>query len=173
MAYFRTFTSILSTMHSIEFDIQIDGETGRPRLIIPNTEMTKISDIEIKFFAVEITRALIQATVKANMIANNHSDYDKRMSEISLEIEKMSNVFALSVLEKIKGDDIDTFLDNLTFDIQVGTMDDLHNLNYNGIIYNDKIYKRVVGLKVKVLDNKRIYELKNGIDNNNWTDITS
>ncbi len=57
------------------------------------------------------------------------------------------------------------------YQIEVSTIEKRNSLNYNGIIYEDKIYRREVGLRVLVLETMKVYELKDGIDNTNWSEV--
>jgi hypothetical protein len=53
----------------------------------------------------------------------------------------------------------------------VENIEERNNLNYEGIVRGDKILKRQEGLRVLVQNEMKIYELKDGIDNENWTEL--
>ncbi|MFW6220016.1 MAG: hypothetical protein ACOC33_04175, partial [bacterium] len=57
------------------------------------------------------------------------------------------------------------------YHIQVDNIKKRNELNYEGIIYNNKIFKRNPGLKVLVLEDMKVYELQGGRDNEHWTEI--
>ena len=54
------------------------------------------------------------------------------------------------------------------YHIQVNSVEERDNLDMKFIYYNNKIFQRQEGLKVFVLENETVYELKNGINNENW-----
>lgn len=158
-------------MFSFEFEIELNAE-GRP-IVVPNKEVIKTLDaVELKFMGLEIARATLDSIVTNPKLAES-SSFDS-LVQATVEVHRICDMFAKAVKDQM---DVLKIVDKYTsaqkYDLQVDTMNDLHNLNYNGIIYADEIFKRVIGLKVKVLENKKIYELQNGIDNDNWTDITN
>jgi hypothetical protein len=158
-------------MFSFEFEIELN-EQGRP-IIVPNKDVVKTLDaVELKFMGLEIARAVLDGVIDKTKKRDTESF--KTLVEADVELHRICDIFAKAVKDQM---DVLKIIDKYTsaqkYDLQVDTMDDLYNLNYNGIIYADEIFKREIGLKVKVLQEKKIYELQNGIDNNNWTDITN
>jgi len=64
-----------------------------------------------------------------------------------------------------------SLLFNKTYHVQVNTIEERNQLGFGGILAGDKIYLRQEGLRVLVTDEMKIYELKGGIDNENWSEI--
>jgi len=164
-------------MFSFEYSIELNLH-GRP-IIIPSEKTDKELDfIEHKFMALEITRAIITNTLDDyNENPEKHplqpSDLTNLLAAKS-NIEKICDIFADAIKNQFDlMDDANAILNPQTYNLQVKTMNDLYSLNYNGIIYETTIFKRVEGLRVKVLADMRIYELRGGIDNNNWIDVTN
>jgi len=153
-------------MYEIKYEIKLN-ESGRPCIDLPPDYEEKPED---KFFAMEITRYLLQKT------------FDNRSSKFDPETAKNINI-GITVIQQVS-DEIARILwqnmkimgdTSLLFDkkyhIQVKTIEERDNLKHNGILYNDKIYIRQEGLKVFVSDEMKVYELKDGINNENWKEI--
>lgn len=157
-------------MFSFEFDIELN-KGGRP-VIEPNEKTSKEMDsLEFKFMGLEITRAVLHGVLDTTK--DKESEKYKELLATTEHLYKICDIFAKAIKDQMDILKIaEKYTSSQKYDLQVKTMEELHNLNYNGIIYGDELFFRVEGLKVKVLESKKIYELQNGIDNNNWTDIT-
>ncbi len=151
-------------MYRIEYEVKIN-ESGRPYISLPDDYEQRPED---RFFAIEITRYILQ-----DLLQRRKPDLDENT------VEKMGTCASLlgqigdSVAEilwnamKNQGD-VMLMLDS-KYHIQVSTIEERDNLGMEYIYYNNKIFERQEGLKVLVLDNETVYELKNGINNENWT----
>lgn len=163
-------------MFTFEYTIELN-DYGRP-VIAPSKNTDKELDfIEHKFMALELARAIVTNTISTheeNPLKYSLQESDlKELKTVRSDLEKICDIFATAIKDQMKlMGDADQLLKPQIYDIQVDTLFEMYNLNYNGIFYNDQIFKRVEGLKVKVLSVKRIFELKGGIDNEHWTDIT-
>jgi hypothetical protein len=164
-------------MFSFEYSIELNPH-GRP--VITPTEKTdkELDFIEHKFMALELARTIITNTIDNH--DENPEKYSLQPSDLAgllaakSDIEKICDIFANAIKNQMNlMDDANAILNPQTYNLQVKTMKDLYSLNYNGIIYDTTIFKRVEGLRVKVLADMRIYELRGGIDNNNWIDVTN
>ena len=163
-------------MFSFEYLIELN-EHGRP--VIQPTKKTdqELDFIEHKFMALELARAIV-----TNTLSSHEQDPIKRplqptdissLRHVCADLEKICDIFALAIKDQMKlMDDTNELLNPQKYDIQVDTLDEIYNLNYNGIIYENQIFKRTIGLRVKVLTTQQIYELRNGIDNEHWIDVT-
>lgn len=163
-------------MVSFEYNIGIN-ENGRP--VIEPTERTdkELHFVEHKFMGLEIARSVIENTIK--MHEENPEkwplpvqDYEE-LKLVLKHIQKVSDIFASTILNQNNVIDMSNdILSKSQYDFDVENQEELFNLNYNGIIVNNDIYIRKEGLKVKVLSENKIYELKGGIDNQHWIDIS-
>lgn len=153
-------------MHKFEYEIQLN-EDGRPFINIPENYVEKPED---KFMALELTCYILRKLIEKR--GNNLDDDTLKALENSFK-----NIIMISdeVADLIKGQmEVSAEFDLLTKDsyhIQVENIKERNALNYNGIIRGDKIYKRVQGLRVLVTSENKIYELRDGIDNENWIEI--
>ena len=148
---------------TFEYEIRIN-ENGRPFIHIPDDYVDNPED---KFMAIEITRYVLITSLARNR--DKLSENGVKSVENTIEnLEIISDEIA-DLLKKQMEERGEFILNTQTqYHIVVDTLKDRDNLNYEGIIYNNKIYKRTEGLRVLVMEDKSIYELKNGIDNNNW-----
>src|SRR5258706_4132150 len=153
-------------MFSFEYLVELN-EHGRP-IIQPSKKTDKELDfIEHKFMALELARAIV-----TNTLSSHEQDPIKRplqptdissLRHVCADLEKICDIFALAIKDQMKlMDDTNELLNPQKYDIQVDTLDEIYNLNYNGIIYENQIFKRTIGLRVKVLTTQQIYELRNG-----------
>lgn len=155
-------------MYTFEYTIE-RNEFGRP-VIIPSKKTDKELDlIEHKFLGFELSRCVLEQTIANQLKRPIPSEELERVKYVHLELQKMSDIFAQAINDQMKVmNDVQTLLQPPVYDLQVYTVEDLHKLNYNGIIYGDQILQRKEGLRVMVLEEKKIYELKGGIDNEHW-----
>jgi hypothetical protein len=118
----------------------------------------------------EVTRSVI-----GSMINNHEKSPEKyklwdgeleRLKSLENEVTRISNFFAKTIF-----DQIELLKDYDTYDFPVQNIDERDSLNYDGIIFNDKIFKRTEGLKVFIIEINEIYELVGGIDNEHWSKI--
>lgn len=164
-------------MFSFEYKIDLN-EYGRP-IITPSEKTDKELDfIEHKFMALELARAIVTNTISAH--EENPIKRPLEQSDLTVlvgvrkDLEKICDIYATAIKDQMSlMNDVTTLIAPQKYDLQVDTLHELYKLNYNGIIYNNEIYKRVIGLRVKVLSTKQIYELRDGIDNANWIDVTA
>ena len=155
-------------MLKIEYEIKLN-EGGRPYINLSKDYDDKPED---KFFALEICRYMLQGVYE-----HRSAEFDKETAEkindcITI-LAQISDEVALILYNQMKGLGDVTVLFNRNYHIQVDSIEERNKLNYNGIIFNDKIYARQEGLKVLVLEDMKIYELQGGIDNENWIPLTN
>ncbi len=151
-------------MPTINYQIKLD-ESGRPYIHLPNDYDHKIED---RFFALEIARYIIQSAY-----TNKSPEFDPTTSknmEIGLDmVGQISDNVAEILYKQME------YLGDLMFDmvdkyhIVVGDIQERDSLDMNRIIYEDKIYKRQIGLKVFVSSENKIYELYYDIEN--WEEV--
>jgi len=155
-------------MFSFEYNITTN-EHGRPIIDISDKTLKELDSIEHKFMALEMSRTIIETSVIANQKKPVLSEEEfNELKSVLFGLRKISDIFALTI--KNQNALLNTVWDN--FDVEVKTMDDLYKLNYNGFFYKDRIFSRKIGLRVRVIENGNVYELKDGIDNQHWVDVT-
>jgi len=147
----------------IEYEIKLN-KSGRPYIELSKDYEDKAED---KFLVLELSRYILQ-----NVYSNKSSEFDKITSEY-LEnclglLGQVSDEVAILLREQMEVLGETSIIMNRNYHIQVDSIKERNKLNYNGIIYNDKIFVRQEGLKVLVLSDMKIYELQGGIDNENW-----
>lgn len=153
-------------MHKIEYEIKLN-ENGRPYVHLPEDFEDRS---EHKFFVLELTIYMLQEIYhkRINQFDQNTIDKLKQSIDVLLTISDEAADIIKGQLETMG--DI-SLITNKSYHIQVKTIKERDKLNYNGIIHNNKIFKRIEGLKVLVTEDMKIYELKDGIDNKNWVEV--
>ena len=150
-------------MHRFEYEIQLN-EDGRPYINIPENYTEKPED---KFMALELTCYILRKLLETRQ--ESLDDEAIQSLEISFDtLIKISDEVGMLIKN-----DMETLGDmvmqvNNQYHFQVKTITEMNSLNYNGIIRGDKIFKRVIGLRVLINSENKIYELVDGIDNENW-----
>lgn len=150
-------------MYRIEYEVKVN-EFGRPYISLSEDYEQRPED---RFLAIEFTRYILM-----DLLVRRKPDLDENT------VEKMTTSTALlgqisdSVAELLWDDmrnqgDVMLMFDS-KYHIQVNSVEERDNLDMKFIYYNNKIFQRQEGLKVFVLENETVYELKNGINNENW-----
>ena len=150
-------------MLKFEYQIKLNDE-GRPYIDIPEDYQNKTED---QFMVLEMSRYLIISLLKNRR--SELPDNEVKALEATFDtLEVLSDELAILMKRQMEvlGENVLQFERN--HHITVDSIEDRDNLNYNGIIHDGKIFKRMIGLKVLVLENMQIFELVDGIDNENW-----
>ena len=158
----------LNIVNKIEYEIKLN-DVGRPCIdLVPDHE----NKPEDKFFIIELARYILQSTYSRM----NSPPYDQNtinMMDISIRLlgqisDDMAKILWGSM--KMYGDA--SFIMGQKFHVICDTIEERDKIDNRGILYGDKLYVRQEGLKVLVKDDKmKIYELRGGIDNENWEEI--
>lgn len=158
-------------MFNFQYEIQF-AEDSRP-FIEPVGQTTKeLAFIEHKFMCVEITRTFISQTILSHQAKGTlPSEELDRLIRMEDDLTRVSNVLAKTIKDQFDLLNIADRLINKTYDVCVNTEEERDKLNYEGFIFDDRIFKRIEGLKVKVLNTGDIFELKGGVDNEHWIKI--
>lgn len=150
-------------MLKFEYEIKLNDE-GRPYIHIPESYEDKSED---KFMALELSRYVIDNLLNLRK-QELPEDQIKALESTYETLEVLSDELAILLKQQMEvmGEvEINMYR---KYHITVNTKKDRDNLNYEGIIHKGKIFKRMIGLRVLVLEDMNIYELVNGIDNENW-----
>lgn len=152
-------------MNKIEYSIDLN-DNGRPCINLPvNYEQRQ----EDRFFAIELARYVLQDV------------YNRRSNEFDKEAEKTIDI-SIRLLGQV-GDQIAEILwhqmvamgeiDMLIkkpYNFRVNTIEERNNIG-EYIMVNEKILKKQIGLRVFIIENEKVYELQDGITNENWVEI--
>lgn len=155
-------------MFNIQYEILL-GEDGRPYIEPVGSTTKELSFIEHKFMCLEITRTFISQTVRSHQEKGTlPSEELDRLIRMEDDLIRVSNVLAKTIKEQFELLNIADRLINKTYDVSVNSEEERDNLNYEGFVFDDKIFKRNEGLKVKVLQTGEIFQLIGGVDNEHW-----
>ena len=159
-------------MFKFEYEIGLN-ENGRPFINPIGDTINEMSFVEHKFMAMELAWYIVGSTI--NLHLSNPENLTlpdgelERLKTLENEIARLSNIYAKTIKQQMElMGEIDKLI-NKPFDITVLNEEERDSLNYNGIIFNDRIFKREEGLKVKIIETGQVFELKGGIDNEHWT----
>lgn len=155
-------------MLEIKYEIRLD-ENGDPYTHL-SSEYEEIP--EDKFMVLDLASRVVSGAV-------NDPNIQTTLSPAEFDAFKVCNV----ILHSIKRDagrqlkkrmiekGVETLNQGKDYDVEVPTIAIRNSLNYNGIIYENKIFKRAIGLRVLVLETMEIFQLVDGIDNIHWNKI--
>ena len=151
-------------MFNIEYEIDLNDD-GRPYVKISDENENKPED---KFLALELTRYLLN-----NVYIGRRKEFDSETTE-SLEIAitllgQVGDQMAELLFNSMKASGEASYMMGDSYQLKVKTIDERNKLNDKFILYNNKIFLRQEGLKVLISDENKIYELKDGINNENWS----
>lgn len=153
-------------MLRFEYEIRLNDE-GRPYVHIPDGYNDNPED---KFMSLELARYLVLnlITLRGTELPDNEV---KALQSTFDTLEVLSDEIAVLLKQQMTNLGETTLTVQRNYHITVDTIEERDKLNYEGIIHKGKIFKREKGLRVLVLANMKIYELVNGIDNENWTEL--
>jgi hypothetical protein len=156
-------------MLEFKYEIKID-ENGQPYTSLSKEYEENPED---KFMLLDLCSRMLLNSVR-NGDLKRFSEDEKHFFIIANKIIHILKIDAGNLLKKRMDELGVTELLNKPNDyhIEVSTIVNRDALNYNGIFYEDKIYKRVEGLRVLVIETMEVYELTGGIDNNNWVKVS-
>ena len=161
-------------MYNIRYGIGLN-EQGRPYIELPEDYEQRPED---RFFALEVCRYMLQ-----DLLARNTEVLDSDTVEQMDEAERLLGQLGDDVAEILYGMMRNSAELQLAFDCayhsQVNSIEERDALPEKDIIYEGKIYDRVEGLRVYVLQPLEIYdkeisgayELIDGITNEHWVKI--
>ena len=161
-------------MYTIRYEIGLN-EQGRPCIELPEDYEQRPED---RFFALEIARYMLQDLLSRNTEAVD-SDTVEQMDEAERLLGQLGDEVA-EILYGImrNGAELQMAFD-CAYHSQVSSIEERDALPEKDIIYEGKIYDRVEGLRVYVLQPLDIYdkevsgayELIDGITNEHWVKI--
>ncbi len=160
-------------MYKIEYGVGLN-ENGRPCIELPEDYDQNPED---KFFAVEIARYYLQI-VEAKMDETRYDQYTIETMNLCINLlGQIGDEMAEILYNGMKIMAESTMHLNVGFHVNVKSIEERDALPDKDILYDDKIYKRMEGLKVaietKVGDvfHNEYFELVNGITNEHWEKI--
>lgn len=154
-------------MLKIEYEIKLN-ESGRPYIHLPDEYIDKPED---KFLALEFSRYFLEGSIN-----RRSKDFDvetlKKLTDCIIILEQIADEVAHILYDNMQTMGEFTVHLNGKYHIKVNDIEERNNLDNKRIIYNNKIFRRQEGLKVLVYSTLKIYELREGIENENWTELT-
>ena len=161
-------------MYRIEYEIGLN-EQGRPYIGLPEDNEQRPED---RFFALEICRYMLQ-----DLLARRSPDLDPQTIGAMDEAERLLGQLGDEVaailydLMRTQGE-LHVMLDS-AYHIEVTSIEERDALPEKDIVYEDKIFDRVEGLRIYVLQSLEIYdmnvsgayELIGGITNEHWVKL--
>ena len=167
--------SYLCVMFKIEYGIGLN-ETGRPCIELPDDYDQNPED---KFFAIEIARYYLQM-VQDKMDANTYDQESIEAMDITTRLlGQIGDEMAEITFNNMRAMGETTMLFDNRYHVMVKTTEERDALPDKNIVYNNRIYDRVEGLKVGLqyydeetfLPQLDVYELVDGITNENWVKL--
>ena len=162
-------------MYKIKYEISLN-EDGRPCIEPPDDYDQNPED---KFFAMEIARYYMQL-VAANMDDNIFDQHTFRVMDESIRLlGQLGDEMAGIIYEGMRTQGEIKMMMDSTHHIEVIGIEARDALPDKDIVYMDRIYDRVEGLKVYVnftiedydAELAGVYELKDGITNEHWVKL--
>ena len=165
-------------MYKIEYEIGLN-EQGRPYIGLPDDYEQKPED---RFFALEVTRWMLQ-----DLLNRKKDELDNQTSVAIDEAERLLGQFGDEVAAilyegmTVQGE-LALMMAGNACHLHVESIEERDALPEKDILYGHKLFNRVEGLKVGIVpeENKltgrpyliaEIYELVDGITNENWKKI--
>ena len=154
-------------MYTIRYKIGLN-EQGRPCIELPEDYEQRPED---RFFALEIARYMLQDLL-TRRTPDLDSDTVKQMNEAERLLGQLGDEVATILYGVMRNQgEIHLMLDS-AYHIEINTFEERDALPDKDIVYQDKIYDRVVGLRVYVKEEwSGVHELVDGITNEHWVKI--
>ena len=161
-------------MYRIEYEIGLN-EQGRPYIGLPDDYEQRPED---RFFALEIARYIL-----GDLLVRRTAELDEETTDNMIQAEALLGQLGDNVAEILYNMMRNSAELQMSFDCayhsQVSSIEERDALPDKDIIYEGKIYDRVEGLRVYVLQPLEIYdmnvsgayELKGGITNEHWVKL--
>lgn len=155
-------------MYNIEYDLKLD-QNGRPYIDLPQ-DVNENDRSQNRFYALEMTLYLFN-----KIYSNRPPELDEgsiRALEVTISTLKRISSEAAVILSRemsLLGDAAFIIADR--YHIKVNSVEERNELPMHRILYNNKIFRRLKGLKVLVDETSTIYELIDGIENENWIEL--
>jgi len=150
-------------MFKIEYYVKIN-ENGRPYIDLPEDYENNPED---RFFVME----LVQYILRDSLNRRGHELTPEELKHLENTINiigQISDEVANIIYNQMKNVGNAEFLLNNNYHVLVKTIEERNSLPMSDIQFGDKLFDRCEGLKVFVGDEENVYELTNGIENENW-----
>lgn len=157
-------------MPVINYEIKLNDE-GRPCIELP---IDYEQNSEDKFFVLEMTRYFLESTYSRMSIPPFDQHTIETMNNSALLLGEIGDEMARIVWHNMKIAGDAQILIGAKYHVQCESIEERNNIDNRGIIFQNKLYIRQEGLKVRTMDNDGIwktFELKGGISNDNWVEI--
>jgi len=161
-------------MYKIEYNIGLN-EHGRPYIDLPDDYEQRPED---RFFAIEIVRYILQDLLKRKTSSLDENTIN-HLEESTNLLGQLGDSIAEILYKSMREQGKFAINSDSRYHIKVNSLEERDNLPEKDIIYKDKVFDRVEGLKVMIITyNPSLYspeynryELINGITNENWVKL--
>ena len=150
-------------MYKIEYSLGVN-DSGRPCIDLPEDYEHNPED---KFFAIEIARYILQE-VYGRRSAELDASSGKVMETSINFLGQIGDEMAEIMYGQMRAQGEMQFLFDIRYHIIVENLEERDALPEKDILSFDKLYNRRLGLRVYVIDDGKIYELVDGVENENW-----
>ena len=150
-------------MNKIEYGIGVNDD-GRPCIDLPDDYEHRPED---KFFAIEIARYILQEVHSRRSEELDTTTGDVMENSINF-LGQIGDEMSEIMYGQMKAQGEVHFLFNPRYHIIVDSIEERDALSEKDILSFEKLYDRRLGLKVYVLEDGKIYELNDGIENEHW-----
>ena len=155
-------------MFKIEYEIKLNDK-GRPYIDLSHDYEHRPED---KFFVLEICRYFMMNAYQRLGPQIDPETYMK-IGDCARILGQVSDEVAELLYNSMKSLGDMTIMLGQRYYVMVETIEERDNISSFGIAYNGKIYLREIGLKVLVTSTMEIYELVDGVENENWKIINN
>lgn len=152
-------------MFKIEYEIKLNDD-GRPYVHLP---VDYINGPEDRFFALEIANYIFLDVYTKRSSQFDNDTAEKIRTCIGV-IGQISDEVAVLIKEQmILAGEQECIMNNYCFG--VNDIEELYSLPEVDIVRDGKIFNRHIGMKIYVYSKLKMYQLVDGIENDNWMKI--
>jgi hypothetical protein len=152
-------------MLKIEYEIKLN-ESGRPCIDLAKDHEDKPED---KFLAIELARYILQRTLARTSSKIDPETIDKMQITINL-LGQVGDEFAAILWESMKLSGDAAFIMYNNYHFRVNSIEERNKIG-KYIVTDGKILEKQEGLRVLVIEEMKVFELKGGIANENWIEV--
>jgi hypothetical protein len=152
-------------MLKIEYEIKLN-ESGRPCIDLAKDHEDKPED---KFLAIELARYILQRTLARTSSKIDPETIDKMQITINL-LGQVGDEFAAILWESMKLSGDAAFIMYNNYHFRVNSIEERNKIG-KYIVTDGKILEKQEGLRVLVIEEMKVFELKDGIANENWIEV--
>ena len=153
-------------MFKIEYDVKVEDD-GIVYIDIPEDYENNPED---RLFVLDMNRYIFEDILNRRSNELDDNTINQLQNTINL-LRQVGEEAAKIIYGQMKNLGETEFILNNNYHIQVDTIEERDALPVKNIQFTNKIFERRLGLKVFVIKEEKIFELKNGIENENWEEV--